>query len=68
VVVFFELMAGQRPFPSTRPATVKKDHHRLSPLYIFDEAETVRPGEPLTVSYEYQLRTRQSFCAVGRRR
>ena len=68
VVVFFELMAGQRPFLSTRPATVKKDNHWLSPLYIFDEAETVRPGEPLTVSYEYQLRTGQSFCAVDRHR
>jgi SAM-dependent methyltransferase len=68
VVVYFELMAGQRPFLSTRPATVKKDNHWLSPLYIFDEAETVRPGEPLTVSFEYELRTGQSFCAVGRRR
>jgi hypothetical protein len=68
VVVSFELMAGRRPFLSTYPAAVKKDNHWLSPLYFFDEAETVRPGEPLTVSYEYELRTGQSFCAVGRRR
>jgi SAM-dependent methyltransferase len=67
VVVYFELMAGREPFLSTRPATVKKDNHWLSPLYIFDEAETVRPGEPLTISYEYELGTGQSVCAVRRR-
>jgi len=68
VVVYFELMAGRRPFLSTRPATVKKDNHWLSPLYIFADPETVQPGEPLTVSFEYELRTGESFCAVGRRR
>jgi SAM-dependent methyltransferase len=64
LVIFFELMAGRTPFLSTRPAAVRKDNHWLAPLYLFNDVQTVRSGDVLSVSYEYRLGTGQSFCAV----
>lgn len=67
LVVYFELLAGRTPFLSTRPADVKKDNHWLTPLYLFEDVETVRSGDPITVSYEYRLGTGQSYCVVRKR-
>ena len=67
LVVYFELMAGRRSFLSTCPAAVKKSNHWLSPLYLFNDAETVKAGQPLTVTYEYEVGTGRSFCQVSRR-
>jgi hypothetical protein len=67
LVIYFELLAGRTPFLSTRPTDVKKDNHWLVPVYLFRDVEAVRPGDRLTVSYDYRLGTGQSFCAVRKR-